>query len=133
MGAGPSYRFDVLCCAAALHLEIIEASRLDGVNWLQRVRYIMIPMIRPLIIIINIMAVGRILYADMGLFYQVPLDLPMLYPVTDVFDTYVFRMLRRLGDFGMSSAAGFIQSVCGFILVIATNSIVKKMTEESLF
>jgi putative aldouronate transport system permease protein len=79
------------------------------------------------------MAVGKILYSDFGLFYQVPLDLPTLYPVTDVFDTYVYRMLRRLGDFGMSSAAGFIQSVCGFVLVIITNYVVKKSTEESLF
>ena len=113
--------------------ELIEASKLDGVTWLQQVWYILIPMLKSLIVIINIMAIGKILYSDFGLFYQIPMDLPTLYPVTDVFDTYVFRMLRRLGDFGMSSAAGFIQSVFGFILVLITNAIVKKSTSESLF
>lgn len=113
--------------------ELLEASRLDGTNWIQQVWYISIPMIKPLIVILTIMAVGKIFYSDFGLFYQIPMDLPTLYPVTDVFDTYVFRMLRRLGDFGMSSAAGFIQSVCGFILVVITNHIVKKTTKESLF
>jgi putative aldouronate transport system permease protein len=113
--------------------ELLEASRLDGTNWIQQVWYISIPMIKPLIVILTIMAIGKIFYSDFGLFYQIPMDLPTLYPVTDVFDTYVFRMLRRLGDFGMSSAAGFIQSVCGFILVVITNHVVKKTTKESLF
>jgi putative aldouronate transport system permease protein len=113
--------------------ELLEASKLDGTNWFQQVWYISIPMLKPLIVILNIMAIGKIFYSDFGLFYQIPMDLPTLYPVTDVFDTYVFRMLRRLGDFGMSSAAGFVQSVCGFILVVITNHIVKKTTKESLF
>lgn len=113
--------------------ELFEACELDGASWLDKIRNVSIPMLKPLIVILCIMSVGRILYSDFGLFYQVPLDMSVLYPVTDVFDTYVFRMLRRLGDFGMSSAAGFIQSVFGFILVLLSNYSVRKTTGESLF
>jgi putative aldouronate transport system permease protein len=117
----------------AIDKELFESAKLEGASWLKQVLYISIPMIMPLIVIINIMAIGRILNSDFGLFYQIPLNLPTLYPVTDVFDTYVYRMLRSLGDFGMSSAAGFIQAVFGFLLVIVTNYLVKKSTNESLF
>jgi putative aldouronate transport system permease protein len=58
----------------------------------------------------------------------------MLYPTTDVIDTYVFRALRDVGDIGMASAAGLYQSIVGFILVLISNWIVRKIDrEKSLF
>ena len=114
--------------------EYYEAAIIDGASKLQQVRHISIPLIIPLIIIINLMAIGRIFYGDFGLFYNVTKNVPLLYPTTDVIDTYVYRAIRVLGDFGMAAAAGLYQSVCGFILVFVTNGVIKKInSENSLF
>lgn len=110
--------------------EYYEAAKLDGAGRLRQAFHISLPMIRPIIIIMVILSIGNIFYADFGLFYTVPQDSPMLYPTTDVIDTYVFRALRVLGDFGMSSAAGLFQSICGFILVLLTNYIVGKISSD---
>lgn len=114
-----------------LDIECFEAATLDGVTWWQRLRYIMIPGIMPIISITCLMAVGNILHGDFGLFYNVPLDSSLLYPVTDVVDTVVYRSLMKLGDVGMSAAAGFLQSVFGFILIIAANRVVKRVNPDN--
>ncbi|MFD0717092.1 ABC transporter permease [Paenibacillus sp. GCM10027626] len=110
--------------------EYYEAAKLDGASRFQQAIHISLPMIRPIIIIMVIVSIGNIFYADFGLFYTVPQDNPMLYPATDVIDTYVFRALRVLGDFGMSAAAGLFQSVCGFILVLLSNYIIGKISSD---
>ena len=87
-------------------------------------------------IILTIMNVGKIFNSDFGLFYQVPLNSGPLYPVTNVINTYVYNMLTSAGSgsTGMASAASFYQSVVGFLLVVTTNFIVKKIDpEKALF
>lgn len=108
-----------------------EAAALDGASVWQRIKLITLPLIKPTILMMLILSVGRMFYSDFGLFYQVPQNSGALYPVTNVIDTYVYRALLQLGDIGMSSAAGVYQSVVGCILVIAANAIVKKNSEES--
>ena len=78
----------------------------------------------------TLLSVGKIFYSDFGLFYQVPQNSGALYSVTDTVDTYVYRALMSSGGIGRSSAAGVIQSVVGFILVIASNAIVNKNSKE---
>lgn len=114
--------------------EYYEAARMDGATKLQEIWYISLPSIRPLITIITILALGRILNGDIGLFYNVTLDSPLLYPATDVIDTYVFRAVKGMSDIGLTSAVALYQSVCGFILIMIVNGVVKKFNEdESLF
>lgn len=114
--------------------ELYEAASLDGAKKWQCVRYISLPMLKPLIVMMTLMSIGSIVKADFGLFYNLTRDSTALYPMTDVIDTYVYRALRQLGDVGMSSAAGFYQSVVGFILVLTSNFVVKKLDpENSLF
>lgn len=60
-----------------------------------------------------------------------PRNSPMLYSATDVIDTYVFRAINQLGDFSMGSAVGLYQSVVGFILILVTNMIVKKVNKNA--
>lgn len=108
-----------------------EAAALDGASIWQRIRLITIPLIKPTILMMMILSVGKIFYSDFGLFYQVPQNSGPLYPVTNVIDTYVYRALLQLGDIGMSSAAGVYQSIVGCVLVIAANKIVKRYSEES--
>lgn len=110
---------------------LFEAAKIDGANKLQITRYITIPSIKPIIIMMSILKVGKIFYGDFGLFYNLTFDSSLLYKTTDILDTYVYRALMNLGDIGLSSAVGFVQSVLGFILVIATNFIVRKLDNES--
>ena len=78
-----------------------------------------------------LLQIGKILNSDFGLFYNVPMNSSLLYSTTDVVDTFVYRSMMSLGDIGMSSAATFYQSVFGFLLVITTNYVIKKIDSES--
>lgn len=111
--------------------EYYEAAAIDGANKLQMVRHISIPLITPLIIVMVLLQVGRIFYSDFGMFWNLPMQSGMLFETTDVIDTYVFRSFRVTGQIGMASAAGFYQSVVGFILVVCSNLIVKRMNPEN--
>lgn len=110
--------------------EYYEAASLDGATRWQQIKLITIPLIRPTIIIMTMLAIGRIFYSDFGLFYQVPLNSGAVYSTTDVIDTYVFRGLLQLGNIGMSSAAGMYQSVVGFVFILLSNHAVKKFSSE---
>lgn len=110
---------------------ILEAAYIDGANSRQRNKYILIPHIMSLMIMLTILKIGGIFRADFGLFYQIPRNVGALYKTTDVIDTYIFRTMRVNGDMSTSSAAGLLQSVVGFILVMLTNWCVKKVDEDS--
>lgn len=107
-----------------------EAAAIDGATKMQRIRYICIPHLMPTIVLMGLLMIGKIFYADFGMFWFLPRNSGVLYPVTDVIDTYVFRMLRVMGNIGMSSAVGIYQSLVGFILVLVTNLIVKRRNED---
>lgn len=111
-----------------------EAASLEGASSLQTLWFITFPLLSPLITINILLQIGRIFFADFGLFYNVTRDSALLYPTTDVIDTFVFRALRTLGDFGMAGAAGLYQSLAGFIVVVIANWIVRrKDPERALF
>lgn len=113
---------------------LFEAAKIDGASKWQQIRYITLPMLLNLIIILTLLAVGRIFNADFGLFFFLPRDTPMLYATTDVIDTFVYRALVELGDISMAAAAGFYQSFVGLILVLFANWLVRRFNEEySLF
>lgn len=108
-----------------------EAAAVDGATRFQVIRHVLMPLLRPIVIMLGLIMMGKIFYSDFGLFYMVPQNAGILYPVTDVIDTYVYRSLRVLGDIGMSTAVGLYQSIVGFILVIVANKVTKKYSEES--
>jgi len=123
-----------LAAIVGIDPEYYEAATIDGATKWQQIRSITVPLLMPTIIILTLLAIGRIFYADFGLFYQVPLNSGPLQPTTDVIDTYVYRALITLGDIGMSSAAGFYQSLVGFVLVLVSNLIVRlKDKDQALF
>lgn len=108
-----------------------ESAALDGATRGQMMRYISLPHIVPLMIIMTILNIGKIFNSDFGLFFQATMDSSALYPVTDVLDTYVYRALKVTGDVGMSSAVGFYQSVVGFCVVVLANGIIRKIDKEN--
>jgi len=111
--------------------ELYEAAALDGANKLRQIWHVMLPALIPSIITLTLLAVGRIFYSDFGLFYQVPRNSGMLYNTTNVIDTYVYRGLIDQGNISMSSAAGFYQSIVGFVLVLSANLLVRKFSREN--
>lgn len=110
---------------------LFEAAKIDGAGKLKQMWHIAIPSIKPLIITLTILNIGKIFYGDFGLFYNLPQNSPLLYSATDVIDTYVYRTLTVLGDMGISSAVGFYQSVLGFILVLLTNWVVNRIDSDN--
>ena len=111
--------------------EYYEAATLDGASKWQQIRKITLPLISPVITMLTLLQIGRIFYSDFGLFYQVPMNAGALFSTTNVIDTYVFRGLLQLGNIGMSSAAGFYQSLVGFMLVMISNFVVRKINKEN--
>jgi len=111
-----------------------EAAAIDGAGKWRQITKITIPLLKPTIVMMTILAIGRIFYSDFGLFYQVPMNQGMLFPVTQTIDTYVYRGLVQLNDITLSAATGFFQSLIGFVLIMSTNLIVRKIDpENSLF
>lgn len=110
---------------------LFEAAEVDGANRWQKTRYVVIPCLVPILTIMTILKIGGIFRADFGMFYQLTRDVGALYRTTDVVDTYIFRTMRVLGNMGMSSAVGLLQSVVGFVLVILTNYFSKKIDKDN--
>lgn len=108
-----------------------EAASLDGASRWQKFIHITLPCLKPTIITLTILSIGKMFYSDFGLFYQVPMQSGALFPVTQTIDTYVFYGLMNNGNIGMSAAAGLYQSIVGFILVLATNAVVNKVSKEN--
>lgn len=108
-----------------------EAAQLDGASRWQQIVNISLPLMRPTIIVMTLLAVGKIMNADFGLFYNITGSMPTLYSTTDVLDTYIFRALRQTGDIAISSATGFFQSVISFILVVVCNQLARRYEKDA--
>lgn len=108
-----------------------EAASIDGASKFQQVIYITLPHLKTMIIILFILAIGKIFNADFGLFYQVPMNSGPLFSVTQVIDTYVYRAMMATQNYGMTTAAGLLQNIVGFICIMTANTIVRKVDEES--
>ncbi|WP_224724909.1 ABC transporter permease [Paenibacillus vietnamensis] len=119
-----------LAVLAGIDATYYEAAEIDGAGKWSKIRHITIPHLMPTATILTLLAIGRIMYADFGMFYAIIGENSILYPSADVIDTYVYRTLRKLGDVGMSSAVGLYQSVIGFCLVLVSNKIARKYQDE---
>ena len=114
--------------------EMMEAAKVDGANGFQRIRYIILPSLKPTIVILLLFALGGIVKGNFGLFYNIVGTNPILYPTTDIIETYVYRTTMTNFNFSTASAVGFYQSVVGFVIVMTVNYIVKKIEPDySLF
>jgi putative aldouronate transport system permease protein len=108
-----------------------EAAVIDGASTWQQIRYITLPFLRSTIITLIVIHLGRMFYSDFGLFYMIPMNNGLLFNVTNTIDTYVYRSLLELNDIGRSAAAGFLQSILGFILVLGANALTRKLDNDN--
>lgn len=120
-----------LASIVGINKEYFEAARIDGAGKWKQVRYITLPLLKPTVITLTLLNIGRIFYSDFGLFYQVPRNSGMLYDVTRTIDVYVYNALMKNTDYAMASAASFYQSVVGFVLIIGANLVIRKVNREN--
>jgi putative aldouronate transport system permease protein len=125
------YTVIYLAAIVGIDREYYEAAIIDGASKWQQIKSITLPLLTPVIITMTLLQIGRIFYADFGLFYQATLNAGALYPVTQVIDTYVYNTFLVTGNIGMSSAAGLYQSVVGLLLVLGSNLFVRKISKEN--
>ena len=113
---------------------IIEASMIDGANGWQKIRHIILPSLRPTIVILLLFALGGIVKGDFGLFWNLVGRNPTLYQKVDIIEMFVYRATVSDFNFSTASAVGMYQSLVGFVLVLTVNTIVKKIEPDySLF
>ena len=110
---------------------LFESASLDGATKFQKIRYITIPFLKPTMITVTLLGVGRIFTSDFGLFFQVPQNSGLISDVTQTIDTFVYKSLISQSNIGMTAAASFFQSVMGFILIMIFNSVTRKVSEEN--
>jgi putative aldouronate transport system permease protein len=121
-----------LAALSGINQEYYEAAMIDGAKKSQQIWYITIPHLKPIIIILSLLAVGRIFNSDFGLFYNIPMNRSTLFPATEVLDTFIYRsMMRSTADLGRPVAASLFQSLVGFITIISVNLIVRKVEPDS--
>ncbi|MBQ6780490.1 MAG: sugar ABC transporter permease [Treponema sp.] len=109
---------------------LFEAAMVEGASAVQRVWYITLPSIKPVIVTVVLLKLGTILDAgfnQMFMLYSVP-----VYSVADIIDTWVYRQGLLQFQFALATAVGIFKGVIGFLLVRISNTVVKKLTETSL-
>lgn len=120
-----------LATIAGISEDLYESSKIDGASRFQQMRYITLPLLRPTIAVMTLLAIGRIFYGDFGMIYGIVGDNGMLFSTTDIIDTYSYRALRNMGNFSMSSAVVLYQSLMGLIVVIAFNWMARKVEPDA--
>ncbi len=120
-----------LAAITGIDNSLYEAAQIDGASLMQRIRYITLPCLKSTIIILILMSIGNIFRGNFQMFWNVVGQNSILFPVTDVIDTYVYRSMMNSSDYGMTGAAGLVQSVLCFITIIAANGVIKKVDSES--
>lgn len=110
--------------------QMYEAAEIDGANAWQRIRYITLPCLKPTFVILLLFALGGILRGNFGLFYNLIGQNTLLYPSTDIIETFVFRSMIVDFNFSRAAAVGFYQSIFGFLLVMTVNWLVKKIEPD---
>lgn len=123
----------ILYISAILGIDasLFESASLDGASKFQKIRYITLPFLKPTMITVALLSIGRIFASDFGLFYQVPQNSGLIMNVTQTIDTFVYRALTTQSNIGMSAAASFFQSFMGFLLIVIFNAITNKVSKEN--
>lgn len=120
-----------LATITGIDQEIYEAAVIDGASRWRCITKITLPLLKNTIIMLTIMSVGKIFYGDFGMIYAMVGPNSLLFPTTDVIDTYLLRAMMENTNMGMTAAIGLVQSVLGFILVIASNALANKVSPDS--
>ncbi|WP_239618635.1 ABC transporter permease [Cohnella mopanensis] len=119
-----------LAAIVGIDQEVYEAATIDGASRWQKITRITIPLLKPTMIILILLGLGRIMRGEFDMFYQLIGNNGMLMDATDIIDTLVFRSLVGTQDFGMASSVGFYQSVLTLIIILSANYLVRRYDKD---
>ena len=119
-----------LAAIVGIDQEIYEAATIDGATRSQKVMKITLPLLKPTMIILLLLGLGRIMRGEFDMFYQLIGNNGLLMDATDIIDTLAFRSLMGTADFGMASSVGFYQSVLTLIIILAANGLVRRYDKD---
>lgn len=130
---GTGYNMVVyLASITGIDQSLYEAAMLDGASKWQQAKYITLPMMKTILVVLFIMNVGKIFYSDFGLFWQVTQGIPnSLHKVASTFDTFVYSALQGSTPIGRTAAASMFQSVCCCATILLANFVVSKVDPDS--
>lgn len=114
-----------------IDMSLYESASLDGATKFQKIRYITLPFLKPTMITVSLLSLGRVFNSDFGLFFQVPQNSGLISSTTQTIDTFVYNVLITQSNVGMSAAASFFQSVMGFLMIVVFNAITRKISREN--
>lgn len=114
-----------------IDMSLYESASLDGATKFQKIRYITLPFLKPTMITVSLLSLGRVFNSDFGLFFQVPQNSGLISSTTQTIDTFVYNALITQSNVGMSAAASFFQSVMGFLMIMVVNAITRKISREN--
>lgn len=127
-GYGSVVYFAAIC---GIDASMVEAAEVDGATSWQRIRYIILPSLKGTFIILLLFALGGIMKGNFGLFWNLTGGAnSQLFPTTDIIETFVYRTMTTQNNFATSSAVGLYQSIFGFILVMFSNWVVKRIDPD---
>lgn len=120
-----------LAAIVSIDREMYESANMDGANKWDEITKITLPQLVPTIVLLLLLALGRIFYGNFGMIYSIVGDNGVILKNTDIIDTYVFRAMRQQGQFSIPTAISLIQSIMGFILVVICNKLAKRYDESA--
>lgn len=120
-----------MAAIVGLDNSLYEAALLDGCGKFKAIFKITLPLIKPTIVLLALMSIGNIFRGDFGMIYPFIGENALLYPTTNVIDTYLFRAIKNSPYMGVNMAIGLYQSLMGLILVFIANTLARKLAPES--
>ncbi|MZQ85624.1 ABC transporter permease subunit [Paenibacillus sp. 5J-6] len=120
-----------LASIIGINKELYEASDIDGCSRLRKIWHITLPGIKPTIIILLILQIGKMI--SIGFDRPFVMGNSLVSEYSDVISTYVYRIGIGSGDFSQATAVGLFQSVVGLIFLVAANFIAKKIGEQGIW
>ncbi|RAP77202.1 ABC transporter permease [Paenibacillus montanisoli] len=120
-----------MAALAGISPHLYEAAVIDGANRFQRLLHLTIPLIRSTIVLILILRLGGIMEAGFEQIFV--LYHPGVYRVSDIIDTYVYRIGLAEGRFSLAAAVGLFKSLINFALLVLANWLSRRMGEQGVY
>ncbi|GAA3403223.1 ABC transporter permease [Paenibacillus hodogayensis] len=120
-----------MAALAGVNPQLYEAAFIDGANRWRRIWHITLPCIRSTIVILLILRIGSMMQAGFEQIYV--LYHPGVYRVSDIIDTYVYRIGLTEGRYSLAAAVGLFKSVINFALLVVANWLARAMGERGVY
>lgn len=120
-----------LAALAGINPSLYEAAEIDGANRWKQTRFITMPSLVPMVVVVGTLALGNVLNAGFDQIFN--LYNPLVYQKGDIIDTFVYRTAILNGEMGFGTAIGLFKSAISMILILASYQLAKKWAGYRIF